>query len=483
MMITNIYAITAIAVIGGSLFDFDLSSMSAILPTPQYRCYFNQGPNGPSINGAAHCSGPDPTVQGGITASMSGGSFVGALISGFVTDILGRKYAIQMGSIIWIIGSILCCASQNIAMLIVGRFLNGLCVGICSAQVPVYVGELAPPHLRGLVMGAQQWAITWGVLIMFYLSYGSSFLPGTIAFRLPWGLQMIPAVILFFGLFFTPESLDECTQIISSIHAKNNLEDEFIQLEIQQLKDACELERSKTDNTYLDLFQPHMIWRTHIVVFVQIWCQLTGINAILYCLSGSSNLVASSISSVINVVMTIPALIFLDRIGRRPFLIAGSISLTIWWTICTGLMGWYGNPAPPGGLDHIREQSWVITGAPAKVVIACSYLIVASFAPTWGPIEWVYPSELFPLRLRGKAAALSTASNWAVNFALSYFVPSAFVNITWKTYLIFAVFCFAMTVHVVFVFPETSRRTLEEVEDAFKGVKSTSYFIKFLAYR
>ncbi len=91
-------------------------------------------------------------------------------------------------------------------MLIVGRFLNGLCVGICSAQVPVYVGELAPPHLRGLVMGAQQWAITWGVLIMFYLSYGSSFLPGTIAFRLPWGLQMIPAVILFFGLFFTPES-------------------------------------------------------------------------------------------------------------------------------------------------------------------------------------------------------------------------------------------------------------------------------------
>lgn len=188
-------------------------------------------------------------------------------------------------------------------------------------------------------------------------------------------------------------------------------------------------------------------------------------------LSGSSNLVASSISSVINVVMTIPALIFLDRIGRRPFLIAGSISLTIWWTICTGLMGGYGNPAPPGGLDHIREQSWVITGAPAKVVIACSYLIVASFAPTWGPIEWVYPSELFPLRLRGKAAALSTASNWAVNFALSYFVPVAFVNITWKTYLIFAVFCFAMTLHVFFVFPETSGRTLEEVEDAFKGIK------------
>jgi MFS family permease len=80
-------------------------------------------------------------------------------------------------------------------MLIVGRFINGLCVGICSAQIPVYVGELAPPHLRGLVMGAQQWAITWGVLIMFYISYGSSFLMGPAAFRLPWGLQMVPALV------------------------------------------------------------------------------------------------------------------------------------------------------------------------------------------------------------------------------------------------------------------------------------------------
>lgn len=187
-------------------------------------------------------------------------------------------------------------------------------------------------------------------------------------------------------------------------------------------------------------------------------------------LSGSSNLVASSISSVINVVMTIPALLFLDRVGRRPLLIGGSISLAIWWTICAGVMGVYGTPAPPGGLDHIPEESWTITGAPAKVVIACSYLIVASFAPSWGPIEWVYPSELFPLRLRGKAAALSTASNWAVNFALGYFIPSAFVNISWKTYVIFAVFAFAMTLHVFLAFPETSGRTLEEVEDAFMGV-------------
>ena len=103
---------------------------------------------------------------------MPGGSFVGALLSGFLSDILGRKRAIQVGAVIWCIGSILVCASQDIAMLVVGRFVNGLSVGICSAQVPVYISELAPPSKRGRVVGTQQWAITWGILIMYVHVYG-----------------------------------------------------------------------------------------------------------------------------------------------------------------------------------------------------------------------------------------------------------------------------------------------------------------------
>lgn len=99
---------------------------------------------------------------------MAGGSWLGALVSGFVTDLLGRKKAIMIGAIIWCIGCIIVSASQDIAMLIVGRIINGLCVGICSAQVPVYISELAPPRLRGRLVGAQQWAITWGIMIMFY---------------------------------------------------------------------------------------------------------------------------------------------------------------------------------------------------------------------------------------------------------------------------------------------------------------------------
>lgn len=97
----NIYLITAIAVIGGGLFGFDIASMSAIISTQPYLCYFNQGPDGPGYNDVATCSGPKSAVQGGITASMAGGSWFGALISGFLSDKLGRKQSIMVGSVVW----------------------------------------------------------------------------------------------------------------------------------------------------------------------------------------------------------------------------------------------------------------------------------------------------------------------------------------------------------------------------------------------
>ncbi|KAL3959317.1 hypothetical protein ACCO45_007479 [Purpureocillium lilacinum] len=175
MVIGNIYVIAAVAVTGGGLFGFDISSLSAQLGEQAYKCYFNQGPHGPPFD-TEPCSGPRELVQGGITASMSAGSWLGALISGPLSDRLGRKYSIMVGCIIWLIGSTIICASQNIGMLIAGRIINGLCVGIESAQVPVYIAEISPPSKRGRFIGMQQWAITWGILIMYYISYGTSFI-------------------------------------------------------------------------------------------------------------------------------------------------------------------------------------------------------------------------------------------------------------------------------------------------------------------
>ena len=260
--------------------------MSAIISTQPYLCQFNQ--RGIDKNGK--CLGPRDDVQGGITAAMPGGSWLGALVSGFLSDILGRKTSIQIGSIIWIVGSIITCASVNIPMLVVGRIINGFSVGICSAQVPVYISEVSPPSKRGRVVSLQQWAITWGILIMFFICYGSSFLNGDTAFRLPWGLQMIPAALLFLGLLFLPESprwlakkdrWEAAHSVLTLVHGRGDPNSPFVARELAEIREVVEFERANSDVTYLELLRPNMINRTSIGLFTQIWSQLTGMNVMV----------------------------------------------------------------------------------------------------------------------------------------------------------------------------------------------------------
>jgi MFS family permease len=190
--------------------------------------------------------------------------------------------------------------------------------------------------------------------------------------------------------------------------------------------------------------------------------------------SGNANLLASSIQYVINVLMTVPALLWVDRWGRRPTLLVGAALMALWMYANGAIMAVYG-VVVPGGINGVTEESMKVSGAAAKGLIACTYLFVASYAPTWGPVSWIYPPELYPLRLRGKGVALATSANWAFNLALGLFTPPAFVNIRWQTYIVFGVFCTAMFIHVFFLFPETAGKTLEETELMFEDPAGPKY--------
>lgn len=252
---TNIYVLAAFGTIGGALFGFDVSSMSAWIGTDQYTEYFNH---------------PDSNLQGGITASMSAGSFIGAIAAGFLADRLGRKIALQIACGIFIIGCAIVCSSQNVAQLIVGRVVNGLAIGICSSQVCVYLAELAPSAIRGRIVGIQQWSIEWGILIMYLICYACArTVAGPAAFRIAWGVQAIPAMILAVALFFFPESprwlagrerWEECLDTLADLHGNGDRQDPIVLAEFEEVREAQRIAADAQGVGFLQLFGPR-IWK------------------------------------------------------------------------------------------------------------------------------------------------------------------------------------------------------------------------------
>lgn len=463
--IYNPYLLASIATIGGLLFGFDISSVSSFVDQKHYKEFFHS---------------PNSLTQGGITASMAGGSFISSLTCGFLVDRLGRRPVIQIASVFWMIGCAIQSSSQNVAQLICGRFVAGLGVGLASSTVPIYISELSPKRIRGRLGSLFQWAVTWGVMVMFYIGYGCSFIDSVLSFRLAWGLMIVPGLLMFAGTFLLAESprwlakqgrWEETVHIISMIQAKGDVNHPDVVLELEEIRETIEIEKLNPNMTIMELFKPHSIKRTMVGIWAQIWQQMTGMNVMMYYIvymfqmagyDGNTALVSSSIQYVLNMVMTIPALLFIDKFGRRRVLIFGSLTLGFWLLCMTVLLGVYSIPIEVTD-PNVFIRITVENKSASRAIIAVSYLFVATFSFTWGPGIWLYCSEIFPTYQRGVASGICAAANWACNFALAMFVPTAFRNITWRTYIIFLVFCFVMTVHVYFMFPETNGKTLEEI--------------------
>lgn len=472
----NVYAICGFAAIGGGLFGFDISSMSGVLGTPAYKNYFN---------------GPSGTRQGGITAAMPAGSLVGALCSSFLADRLSRRNAIQIAALVWIIGAIFQAASNGIALLCVGRVVGGWAIGVCSAIVPVYQAEIAPKNIRGRVVSLQQWAITWGILIQYFIQYGSSFVDGgvknpnqgTAAFRIPWGIQAVPGAILFLGLFFFPRSprwlaskdrWEEALHVLANLHGDGDMNHPKVLAEYKEIEEALQFEREQAETSFGALVKPRILKRVILGMSIQMWSQLCGMNIMMYYIvfimrgAGiADELLTASIQYIINVAMTLPAILYLDRFGRRPALLIGSFLMATWLFTTGALQASYGNPNPD---KSDKDISWVVPkehSAVSKGIVACSYLFVATFATTWGPTSWTYPSEIFPAKVRAKAVSLATASNWTWNCILAFAVPPLLWSINWKMYMIFGTFNALAFIHMFLTAPETKGKTLEEMDDVF----------------
>jgi len=212
---------------------------------------------------------------------------------------------------------------------------------------------------------------------------------------------------------------------------------------------------------------------------IQMWSQLCGMNVmmyyIVYIMEGAniaSPLLTASIQYILNVALTLPAIVYLDRFGRRPSLLIGSFFMMLFLFIVGALQATYGVPnVGPLKNSSNSDITWIVhkgnASAVSKGIVAMTYLFVCTFATTWGPTSWTYPSEIYPTKIRAKAVSLSTASNWFWNCVLAFAVPPLLTNINWKMYMIFATFNGCALIHMFFTAPETKGKTLEEMDEVF----------------
>ncbi|POR34760.1 High-affinity glucose transporter [Tolypocladium paradoxum] len=526
--VTGQTANTSTFALGGGLFGFDISSMSGVLGTQAYKQYFEH---------------PVSYTQGGITASMPAGSLLGSLLSSVLADRLSRKVALQVGCVFWIAGSAIQCAAQNIPMLCAGRAVAGVCVGIASSIVPIYQSEIAPKETRGRVVSLQQWAITWGILIQFFIQYGVAESIGSgprdpkqpnMAFRIPWGVQMVPAWVLLAGLFFCPYSprwlaskdrWDEALLVLADLHGSGDVRHSRVVAQYREIEDALRFDREYAESSFAALVRRPMVKRVVLGMSIQAWSQLCGMNIMMYYIMYvmesaqiGSALLTASIQYIINVVLTLPAIMFLDKWGRRPSLLVGSLLMMTWLFISGGhhlpspcrrslssdssftgaLQQYHGRPnTEETRTANNKDITWVVVGnrAASYGIVVCSYLFVATFATTWGPTSWTYPAEIFPSRIRAKAVSISTATNWLFNMGLAFAVPplcklpgsrpmskdmpSVLLGhladvgaCSYQTYYIFGSYQrrqvnAAAFVHMFFAAHETKGYTLEEMDDVF----------------
>ncbi|KAI8378022.1 general substrate transporter [Radiomyces spectabilis] len=471
----RVYVVCLYAAIGGFCFGYDTGVVSGVL---------TMKPFAQTMRGKEELNALE---KGTITGLLLAGCFVGSLLAAPSAEMLSRKRTILLGCLVFILGAALQCGANGYAMMVTGRAVAGLGIGALSMIVPLYQSELAPKNIRGRLISLQQLMITAGLMVAFWVGAGTERIASDLSWRLPLGIQIIPAVILCLGVLFLPFSPrwlvskgrhEEALDVLAKLHAHGNKEDAYVVSEYNDICQQVELERSVAVTSYLDLFKGTVRRRLVLGILVQVFQQFTGINSIMYYAptifkqagipENSATLIASGVQGVLNMLATIPAVLYLDRLGRRLTMITGALWMAVAMLLCGIVMAATGHVSynSDSGANEIDMSG---NKSASYFSIVMIYFFVAGFAYSWGPVGWVYPAEIYPLNIRAKGTSITTAANWLMNFVISEIVPIMLSTITWGTYIFFGCCCFVMAACVFLFFPETKGKSLEEMDAVFGG--------------
>jgi sugar porter (SP) family MFS transporter len=400
-----------------------------------------------------------PFLQGAIVAGLLLGAMIGAACAGRLSDRFGRRNLIIAAAVIFTGGALLAALAPSVGVLIAARFILGLAVGSAALVVPLYLAEIAPTQIRGAIASLNQLMIVVGILAAFIVN---AILASSGNWRLMLGLAAVPSLILLAGMFFMPETPRYLVHAGEEETARDVLEDlpgdERADERIQEIK---EVERDE-DTGLRALFRAKWVRPALIVAAgLAIFQQFVGINTIIYYapttltdvgFGKESAIYANLIIGTVNVAMTIIAIKIIDRVGRKPMLIAGVAGMVASLLVLGISLSVLAKPHHPG------DPAAIIT-------LVCLGTFIAAFAATWGPVVWVMIPEVLPLSVRGTAMGVAVFANWAANFVVSQTFPVLLDKLgPGPVFLGYAGMGVLAFLFVKALVTETKGRSLEEIE-------------------
>ena len=449
-----LFSITAVATLGGLLFGYDTAVISG---TEKSLELFLIKPLG--LTSLIH----------GITVSSAlVGCILGGVLSGFFSDTIGRKKTLMVSSILFLVSAIGSGYPEmlffergipSIELLLTFNFyrvVGGVGVGLASAISPTYISEIAPANIRGKLISFNQFAIIFGMLVVYFVNWGIAYGKdiewiNETGWRMMFISEAIPAALFLVLLLFVPETprflvMKNSNEKALGVLKKINTNDANARNIFNQIKES--ISRASTNKSVLSYGRKVII----IGVLLSVFQQFVGINVALYYaprifesmgLTKDASMLQTVIMGAVNVVFTVVAIFTVDMWGRKPLLILGSIGMAI-------------------GMFGIASLAFFnIIGMSTLFFII---LYTASFMMSWGPVCWVLIAEIFPNKIRGQAVAIAVAFQWFSNYLISSTYPMMMEISGSATYGFYSVMAILSALFVWKMVPETKGKSLEEVE-------------------
>ncbi|QEM08583.1 sugar porter family MFS transporter [Mucilaginibacter rubeus] len=432
-----IIGISFISALGGYLFGFDFAVISGALPFLRKEFAL------------------DPLWEGFLTGSLALGCIVGCIIAGSIAEKFGRKPGLMLAAFIFAVSSLAISFSTWLAYFITMRFAAGIGVGMASMLCPMYIAEISPAKVRGRNVAINQLTVVLGILITNLCNY---FLAdaGDNAWRWMFGLGTIPALVFMLGVLFLPESPRWLMKVGRHEDAEKVLykigSEEFVTSTQEAIQKSLKGATSK--ESYRAVFEKAVRPAVLIGITLAVFQQFCGINVVFNYTSTIFASVGSSLNQqlfetvsigIVNLVFTLLAMWQVDKLGRKPLMLIGSLGLSIFYIVLAYLLQ-----------NHLS----------AKLVSVFVLLAISTYALSLAPITWVLIAEIFPNKIRSAASTVAIVSLWGAYFILVFTFPIlAKVLGTYGPFYMYAAVCFLGFVFVLKKVKETKGQTLEELEE------------------